>query len=469
MIPRCLSSIFIALLLWLPTDTYADQDRQRQAAVAIRDSALADNRAFETLSSLTQEVGPRMAGSEGDRAAVAWALNRLQVLGFDRVVAEDVSVPRWERGIAVAEIRTPFPQALAAVALGGSIGTPDAGIEAPVIRVEDLPGLQALTENEVAGKIVYLARRTERSRNAIGYARAVPGRYNGPVVAAERGAVAFVIRSVGTSNARLAHTGATTYVVGKPRIPAIAISNPDADLLDYQIATGKPVTLAMKVTSRTLPATRSANVIGEMQGSDPAAGIVLLGAHLDSWDLGTGAIDDGAGVAIVTEAARQVNQAGAHKRTIRVVLYANEERGLSGANAYAQAHRDELAKHVVAMEADMGAGKAWRLSSRVADEHWPRVQSWMSLFESLGVEPGANNARGGADIAVLGRSGVPLMSFNQDATAYFDYHHTASDTLDKVDPAELSQVVAAYSALTYLLANDEEGFGRLPPPSTPGQ
>lgn len=463
--------IILITLFWLPLSTAgaSDQSELLQTAAGIRDRALQTNRAYETLSSLTHEVGPRMAGSEGDRAAVAWALTRLQALGFDRVVAEDVSVPRWERGIAVAEIQAPFPHSLATVALGGSISTPDSGIEAPVIRVEDLAELQTLTANEVSGKIVYIARRTERSRSAVGYARSVSGRYTGPVAAAERGAVAFVIRSVGTSNARLAHTGATTYVVGKPRIPAIAISNPDADLLDYQIASGKTVTLAMKVTARTLPATRSANIVADMQGTHPDSGIVLLGAHLDSWDLGTGAIDDGAGVAIVTEAARQVRLAGPHRRTIRVVLYANEERGLSGANAYAQAHRDELENHVVAMEADMGGGRVWRLSSRVADPHWPRVQTWMPLFEPLGVEPGDNAARGGADIAVLGRSGVPLMSFNQDATAYFDYHHTASDTLDKVNPADLSQVVAAYSALAYLLANDDEAFGRLPLPTAPPQ
>jgi carboxypeptidase Q len=464
-----LARTILIALFWLPLSTgwAGDQAPLLQAAAEIRDRALQTNRAYETLSSLTHEVGPRMAGSEGDRAAVAWALSHLQALGFDRVVAEDVSVPRWERGIAVAEILAPFPQTLATVALGGSIGTPDTGIEAPVIRVEGLPELKALTAAEVSGKIVYIARRTERSRDASGYAKSVINRYNGPVAAAELGAVAFVIRSVGTSNARLAHTGATRYVVGKPRIPAVAISNPDADLLDYQMTTGKTVRLRLKVTARSLPATRSANIIADMQGTQPDAGIVLLGAHLDSWDLGTGAIDDGAGIAIVTEAARQVRLAGPHRRTIRVVLYANEERGLSGANAYARAHQAELANHVAAMEADMGAGRAWRLSARVGDPHWPRVQTWMPLFEPLGVEPGTNTARGGADIAVLGRNGVPLMSFNQDASTYFDYHHTASDTLDKVNPADLSQVVAAYSALAYLLANDSQAFGRLAPPAPP--
>ena len=190
-----------------------------------------------------------------------------------------------------------------------------------------------------------------------------------------------------------------------------------------------------------------------------------MGAHLDSWDLGTGAIDDGAGVAIVTEAARQIATFAKPRRTIRVVLYANEERGLSGANAYALGHEQELGRHVVAMESDLGAGRVWRLSSRVAEEHFPRVQGWADLFEPLGVELGGNSARGGADIGVLLRNGVPVLHLSHDASSYFDYHHTASDTLDKIDRESMSQCVAAYATLAFLAANDEMDFGRIPVPT----
>lgn len=458
----------VAALAWLAASAacLADDSQLLKAAAQVRDRALADNRAYEIVEGLTSEVGPRLAGSDGDRAAVAWAMTRLKTLGFDRVVPEDVSVPRWERGMATARIIAPFPQTLTTVALGGSIGTPEGGIEAPVIRVEDLAELKSLDRAQVAGHIVYFAERTKRSRDGSGYGKAVAKRYGGPVAAGSLGAVAVVIRSVGTSNARLAHTGATNYIPGNPRIPGFAISNPDADLLEYQLATGRSVRLALTSTARSLPAARSANVVAEMTGRDPAAGVVLLAAHLDSWDLGTGAIDDGAGVAIVTEAARQVRLAGPPRRTIRVVLYANEERGVSGANAYVQAHIEELTEHVAATEADLGAGRVWRLSSRVSEEHLPRIRNWMPVFEPLGIELGNNAARGGADIAILGRNGVPFVSLSHDASNYFDYHHTASDTLDKIDPDDLSQAVAAYSALAYLLANSTEDLGRVPTPKS---
>jgi len=457
------SSVVIAVALLAVSATgFGDDAQLLRGAAEVRDQALAENRAYETVAGLTSEVGPRLAGSDGDRAAVAWAITRLKALGFDRVTTEDVSVPRWERGTAVARIVAPFPQTLATVALGGSIGTPANGIEAPVIQVESLAELKTLNRAQVEGHIVYLPGRMQRSRDGSGYGIAVAKRYGGPVAAASLGAVAVVIRSAGTSNARLAHTGATTYIPGKPRIPGFAISNPDADLLEYQLATGRSVRLNLTSTARSLPSVRSANVVAEMTGKDPAAGLILLAAHLDSWDLGTGAIDDGAGVAIVTEAARQVRLAGVPLRTIRVVLYANEERAVSGANAYLQAHIEELPRHVVATEADLGAGKVWRLSARVNEQHWPRIKDWMPVFQPLGIELGNNESRGGADIAILGRNGVPFVSLSHDASNYFDYHHTASDTLDKINPGDLSQAVAAYSALAYILANRKDDLGRVP-------
>jgi carboxypeptidase Q len=456
------SAVTALALLGLSVTCLGDDTQLLLGATEVRDRALAENRAYETVASLTSEVGPRLAGSDGDRAAVAWAITRLKALGFDRVAPEDVSVPRWERGTAIARIVAPFPQTLATVALGGSIGTPATGIEAPVIRVEDLAELKTLNRAQVEGHIVYFAGRMQRTRDGSGYGKSVAKRYGGPVAAAALGAVAVVIRSVGTSNARLAHTGATTYIPGKPRIPGFAISNPDADLLEYQLATGRSVRLVLTSTARSLPSVRSANVVADMTGQDPAEGLIVLAAHLDSWDLGTGAIDDGAGVAIVTEAARQVRLAGQPRRTIRVVLYANEERAVSGANAYLRAHIKELPEHVVATEADLGAGRVWRLSARVPDEHWLRVQNWMPVFEPLGIEMGNNAARGGADIAILGRNGVPFVSLSHDASNYFDYHHTASDTLDKINPDDLSQAVAAYSALAYILANSEADLGRVP-------
>ncbi|MFN2301685.1 MAG: M28 family peptidase, partial [Gammaproteobacteria bacterium] len=301
------------LLLGASTTVYAQApDAVIEAAASMRDRALEENRAYDTLTSLLTEVGPRFAGTPGDAAAVAWALRTLRDAGLHNVRAEPVEVPRWVRGEVEVEITGPFPQPLVALALGGSVGTPDEGIEAPVLMVTDPDALRALPESEVAGKIVFYNRRMEREQDGTGYGRTVRNRGEGAAVAAQRGAVGVVIRSVGTSNARVAHTGSMRYQDAIAQIPAAAISNPDADTLQRQVDSGRQVTLRMHLTSRMLGTARSANVVGEIPGRGPRANeIVLLGAHLDSWDITPGAHDDGAGVAIVIEAARMI---GAQRR-----------------------------------------------------------------------------------------------------------------------------------------------------------
>lgn len=433
-----------------------------ETAGELRDRALEDNRAFELVESLTTEVGARFAGSEGDRAAVGWALTQLQDLGFRNVRAEAVEVPHWVRGDIEVAITSPFPQPLVAVALGGSVGTPDTGIEAPVIEVESLEALDAFEREDIDGKIVYFSKRMERHRTGRGYVETVPQRTEGPARAAKHGAVGVVIRSVGTSDNRIAHTGMTRYRDDVEKIPAAALSNPDADLLERQLATGRPVTLRMRLTSRHLPPATSANVVGEIPGRDPDAGIVVLGAHLDSWDVGPSAVDDGAGVAMVTEAARLIGELDRQpRRTIRVVLYANEEFGLSGAKAYPGAHEDELDRHSIAMEADFGAGRVWRFDSAVPEPVLPVVDAMHSVIEPLGIERGNNEAFGGADISTLKALGVPVLGPRQDGSAYFDYHHTRNDTLDKIDRDALDQNVAVYASLAWLAAEYPGDFGRL--------
>lgn len=435
----------------------------RAAAAEVRDQAMAGTGAYDIVASLTTEVGSRFAGTPGDRAAVAWALLKLRELGFENVRAEPVTVPRWIRGDIQARIMEPFPQPLVAVALGGSIGTGDDGIEAPVVLAEDMAALKAMDPDQVKDKIVYIGDRMERRRDGSGYGEAVQKRVNGAVEAARLGARAVVIRSVGTSTARIAHTGITRYSEGVPRIPAAAVSNADADMIERQLATGREVVLHLRLTSRRLADTESANVIGEIPGTDAEAGIVLLAAHLDSWDVGTGAVDDGAGVAIAMEAARRVGQMDdAPRRTLRVVLYANEEFGLSGARAYAAAHADELERHVLAMEADFGAGRVWRLDSNVPEDRLPLADAMHALVAPLEVERGGNDSGGGADIGPLRERGVPVMGPRQDGTHYFDWHHTISDTLDKVDREDLDQNVAVYATLAYVASMVDGGFGRLP-------
>src|SRR5262245_34664666 len=346
---------------------WSEQDLS--AAAALRDRATAGTAAFDHVSSLVTEVGPRFAGSPGDAAAVRWAMNKLASLGFSRVRSQDVLVPHWVRGSCEVSITTPFPQPLVAIALGGSVGTGEDGIEAQVVEVASLDALNAMPAANVNGKIVFINQRMERTRDVSGYVAAVKSRTDGPSAAGKMGAAALVIRSVGTSDNRIAHTGSLIYKVDAPRIPAFALSNPDADLLARQLAAGKPVRLRVRSTARELPPMWSANVIGEIPGRERPNEIVLLGAHLDSWDLAQGAIDDGAGVAIVVEAARLIGKLERRPaRTIRVVLFANEEFGLSGAKEYARLIGEEHNKHVIAMEADSGTGPVFRLESQVAAE-----------------------------------------------------------------------------------------------------
>ena len=454
-----------AVLLTASSNLAAAADWTEQdlaAAAALKQRALSGTSAYEHVSSLTTEVGPRFAGSPGDAAAVRWTLNKLGSLGFSRVRSQDVLAPHWVRGAAELAIVGQVAQPLVGVALGGSVGTTDEGIEAPVVEVPSLEALNALAASTVAGKIVFINQRMERTRDGAGYGAAVRNRTQGPSAAGHLGAAALVIRSVGTSDERVAHTGALVYRVDAPRIPAFAISNPDADLLARQLKTGKPVRLRLKSTARELPPAWSANVIGEIVGRGRPGEIVLLGAHLDSWDLAQGALDDAAGVAIVMEAARLISKLDRPPaRTIRVVLFANEEFGLSGAREYARLIGDEAARHVIAMEADLGAGPVWRIQSQVAADKAPAIAAIREALQPLEIEQGSNTAQGGSDLGPLRALGVPVLELSHDASKYFDVHHTINDTLAKVDAKALDQTVAAYAVAAYLAATKQGDFGRL--------
>lgn len=428
-------------------------DDDLKSAATLRDAALKDDLAYQLVASLTTEVGPRLAGSAGDRAAVAWAQRALAAIGLGQVRTQEVIVPHWERGGIEARITEPFPQPLAAVALGGSVGTAEAGIEAEIVAFDRVETLATAARDTVEGRIVYLGAHTDRERDGSGYGRTVRNRTAGASVAASLGAVAIAIRSVGTSDDRLAHTGTVSYTADAPRIPAVAVSDPDADLIERMLAGGGTVRLALKLATRDLPQASSANVIAEIPGSELPGEVVLLGAHLDSWDLGTGAIDDAAGVAIVGAAASLIARSGLKpRRTVRVVLFANEEFGLSGGRVYAESLGENLAAHVVMMEADFGTGRVFRLQSRVAEDALAVVDRIHGALEPLGIERGGNEGHGGSDLSPLRELGVPVLSLDQDGTRYFDLHHSANDTLDKIDPEALRQAVAAFATTAFLAA-----------------
>jgi Zn-dependent M28 family amino/carboxypeptidase len=439
-------------------------------ARALRERALADDTAYELTRSLTTEVGPRLPGSPGDARAVAWSVDKLQALGFSNVRAEPVTVPRWIRGEARAEITAPWPQTLAVAALGGSIATPAEGIGAEVVPVTTLDELKAQPRERIEGRIVFFTARMERSRDGSGYGKTVPPRGSGAAEAAKLGAVAMVMRPAGTSVSRTPHTGAQRYADGIPPIPAFALANSDADMLEQQLASGQPVRLRLTNTSRWDGEAQSANVIGEIPGRSHKDEVIVLGAHLDSWDLGTGAHDDATGVGIITAAAKLIAETKPRpKRTIRVVFFANEEFGLSGAKAYAAKYQGAIDQHVLGLESDLGAFRPYGLTARVAPDKLPLVRTIQSVLEPLGVAYLGTEASGGADVGQLRPLGMPVMDLKTDAEPYFDLHHTANDTFDKVDPLLVRQNVAAFAVIAYLAAEAEGGFGRLPVASKPAQ
>lgn len=432
--------------------------------------ALEGSGALELTRSLTTEVGPRLAGSPGDRAAVAWAESNMRRLGFVDISKEPVQVPHWRRIREEGEILSPFPQRVVVAALGGSVSTGPQGVVAEVLKVASLEALEDLDPASVEGKIVFFdGGLMKRARDGSGYRRAVAPRGLGAARAAPKGAVAVLIRSAGTSNNRFAHTGGMRYLEGVKRIPAASLSNPDADLLSDQLSRGQPVRFRLLLETEELPEETSYNVIGEVRGREKPEEIVLLGAHLDSWDLGTGAIDDASGCAIVMEAARLIGQLPqAPRRTIRVVLFANEEFGLSGARAYAAAHEGEMDLHQGAAEADFGAGRVWSFRAGLEEDRLADARRLAAFLEPLGIEFGGLGAFGGADLRPLAEFRVPRFDLIQDGTTYFDYHHTDNDTFDKIVPEDLAQNVAAYATWAYLVAEMEPGLGRAPAPAERG-
>lgn len=459
------SNLLLSLLALVSWTAWALEPSETDLAEALRlmETAVRSGTAYDHVASLTTEVGPRPAGSAGDKAAVAWAERRFRSLGIEDVRLQPVQVPHWVRGSIETRVASPFPQPLVAAALGGSIGTPEQGLEGEVVAFPTLEALREASREQVAGRFVYIGQPARRNATWAGYAEAVAKRVAGPSVASALGARALLIRSVGTSPSRLPHTGTLSYSVNAPKIPAAALSNPDADLLERMLAEGRPVRLFLKMTSRDLPYETSANVIAELPGSDLADEIVLIGAHLDSWDLGTGAIDDGAGVAIVMEvAARLAALDRPLRRTLRVVLFASEEYTLAGATAYSRLPEEELGRHVLAMEADAGAGAAVRLQSLLPEAQVRFADTIAGLLQPLGIERGDNAAGGGPDIRPLVARGIPVLTIEQDVSAYLDAHHSPDDNLDKVDPATLETVTAAYLATVYLALQAEGEYGRMP-------
>lgn len=409
--------------------------------------------AWDIVADLTTEIGPRLAGSEREAAAREWSVARLKTLGFQNVRVETFTFPGWVRGAEAAKLTGPYPHKLHITALGYSGPTSPGGITAPVAYFASLDALKAAPEGSLRGKIAFIDHTFTASQDGLGYGHYGPARREGPMIGAGKGALAVVIRSLGTDHNRDPHTGTSNIPAGPAAIPAGAVSSPDADLIGRIAATGKAMTMHLVLEGRSVGDLPSGNVIAELPGRDPSLAPVLLACHLDSWDLGTGALDDGAGCGIVAEAALSVHKAGKPLRTIRLLWAGAEEVGVFGGAAYARANAAQ--SHALVMESDLGADRIWRASFDLAEANRPLAQKISAALAAMGIPTSAIKATGGADvraIAALQKPGV--IDLGQDAARYFDLHHTPSDTLDKVDPAQLAQNVAAWTAVVGIVANE---------------
>lgn len=457
---KILSSLILIGVLYQTSvygQTSALDEETINHANILGQKAINSNLGYEVVRSLTTEVGHRMVGTANDAKGVEWAVNKMKEYGFDRVWTEPVTVPRWHRGpVTTASITAPFSHNMAVTALGNSIATPEEGITAEIVQFDEYKDLVAAPANSLNGKIAYISFRMEEN-GLKGYGYAGQARRNGSVAAAKAGASAIIIRSIGTDDNRTPHTGSMNYQEGVEKIPAAAISNPDADLLDNVLSYGQPVMVSLKLTSHMHDPIVTYNVLGEITGTDEPEKAVMLGAHLDSWDQATGALDDGVGVGIMLAAGKHIIDSGKKpKRSIRVLLFAAEEIGLLGAAEYVRAHQEDhkdFDNHILGAEWDSGTGNILSLTPGVGPTSLSAVREMGKVLGPYGVAINPeNDAKGQSDMSRLGEAGMPAVNLNADDGYYMDYHHTPNDTLDKVDAEAMKQATAVYTMFAWMAA-----------------
>lgn len=415
----------------------------------LRDAALDDRMAYDIVEGLTTEVGPRLAGTEAEARARAWAMARLKAMGFANVRTEEFQMPTWVRGDESAQIIAPFPQPLVVTAFGNSGSTGAAGITAEVAAFDDYASFLAAPDSAVAGKIVFISHAMPANQDGSGYGAFGTPRFTGPRIASERGAAAILVKSIGTDSDRMPHTGTIGFGDAAP-IPAGALSVPDAAQLQRVVKRGRPVTIKLVMTPRQTGMQTSGNVIAEVPGRNPDAPKLLVSCHIDSWDNSPGVFDDGAGCGIVTAAAKRIMEAGQPYRTIEIVWFGAEEVGIHGGNDFA-ARREASDYHVVA-ESDFGADRVWRIDTNLGEERKEEADALRLALYPLSIVAGRYDQAGGADIGPLMRKGAPAISLRQDGSRYFDLHHTPNDTLDKLDKEQLAQNVAAWTTMLAVMS-----------------
>jgi len=411
--------------------------------------------AWDIVEGLTTEIGPRPAGSAAEDRARDWGAAKLTALGFQNVRVEEFKTLAWKRGPESAKLTAPYEQPLAITALGYSVPTPKDGLRAPLVYFQTLAALEAAPAGSLKGKVAFIDHAMRAAQDGSGYGPYGDVRRKGPSVASTKGAAGVVIRSAGTDSHRNPHTGVTVFAKDVKPIPAGAVSNPDADLIARTAARGQPMAIDLTLMGKPFPDATSGNVIADLPGRDPSLPIIVVACHLDSWDLGTGAIDDASGCAIVTAAALAAQKDGKLLRTIRVLWSGNEEMGLSGGGGthYAKLHGSE--PHAIAMESDFGADRVWQVGYTGAEQNKALVEKVNAALWPMGIVPHKGGAEGGADVeAIIGAQSLTVIDLGQDGTRYFDLHHTPDDTLDKIDPAALQQNVDAWTAVLKVIANE---------------
>ena len=439
-----------------------------EKAIALRERTLQDNLSVDIVESVTTEVGPRRIGTAGDERVIAWSQAKFKELGFDRVWTEEVTLDRgWTRGEAKAEILEPYPHNIVMTALGYSVGT-NGDLVAEIVEFATYDDLLAVPEGDsLKGKIAFVSYSMadyvspEDGSGRGSYGEGTRARGEGRVEAAKRGAEAFVIRSVGIDNNRNGHTGSGyNYEDGVRMIPTAAVSAPDAILLQNMLRRGKPVVLKMNLTSEITGPAKSANIIGEITGREDPDRFVFLGAHVDSWDEGTGALDDGAGIGSMMAAAAFIGQMEQRpRRSIRVIMFSGEEVGFYGVYAYMEKNQGNIDAHLLGAEVDTGGGRANTLTSGVGPNSLAVVREMHKLVEPLGIEfNDANDAQAQSDMSEVSKAGMPALHLGQNSNGYFKYHHTPNDTFDKIIPEDMRYLTAAYATLFYVAAEMDVDF-----------
>lgn len=455
-----LASLFLAIVA-LPASSQSITERYRDQVKQLIDASLATDSAWSRLAYITDTFGPRFSGSQNLEDAIDEIVRMMKKDGFDTVYTEPVKVPHWVRGNESAKMISPRPRIMPMLGLGGSIATPPEGITAEVIVVDELDSVATLGER-ARGKIVLINQAFEEGRGPApfrGYSQTVRIRSMGAVESAKVGAVATLIRSVGPYGMQTPHTGSMAYVDGVPKIPAAAITIEDSEMIKRMTERGQKVVVTLNMEAQTLPDADSRNIIVELRGYEKPEEIVVMGGHIDSWDVGTGAMDDAGGCIVTWEALRLMKELGLRpRRTVRVVFWTNEENGLRGANVYKNNRLAEVEKHVLAMESDSGVFSPEGFGFTGVNAAYAMINEIGQMLTPIGANS-ITRGGGGADISPLTREGVPSMGLTVDGTKYFWYHHTDADTIDKLDRDEVNRCVAAMAVMAFVVADMQE---RLP-------